>query len=248
VNECRLYSAGGLMNLYESGAMQKVLGETLRPGGTELTKRALEYCRFKSGDRILDLGCGTGATIKCINDFYDFHVTGLDISEKLAAQAGRLNPGVDIVVVSAENTTFENSAFDGVLAECTLSLMDNLEKSIEEINRITRRKGWLIISDVYVKNTEYMDELKKLSVGTCLKRPHDLKNLRELLNRNRFNMLILEEHDNLLLQLLADIIFEYGSMDKFWEYASGSSIDGKSFQNILKKSKLGYFLLIACKE
>ena len=61
-------------------------------------------------------------------------------------------------------------------------------------------------------------------------------------------MLILEEHDNLLLQLLADIIFEYGSMDKFWEYASGSSIDGKSFQNILKKSKLGYFLLIACKE
>lgn len=236
------------MNLYESDAMHKVLGETMRPGGTELTRRALEHCGFKAGDRLLDLGCGTGATIRYINDFYDFHVTGLDISEKLASQAGNLNMGTDIAVSSAENTTFKDSAFDGVLAECTLSLTENLEKSIEEINRITRHKGRLVISDVYVKNTEYLEELKKLSAGTCLKRPHDLKKLRELLNRNGFHISLLEKHDNLLFQLLADIIFEHGSMDKFWDCASDSVVDGKSFQNTLKKSKLGYFLLIACKE
>lgn len=235
------------MNLYESDIIQDVFGEALRPGGLELTKRALEYCKFNSGDKLLDLGCGSGATISYINKHYNFSICGLDISDKLVSQARRLNEETEIFISSAENMDFENSTFNGVFAECTLSLMDDLEKTLKEINRVTRNEGYLIISDIYVNNTEYLEKLKKVSVNTCLKKPFDLKDLNNLLENSGFHVELQEKHDNLLIQLLADIIFKFGSMDILWS-CTRDCTDMKSFQNSLIKSKPGYFLMIARKE
>ncbi|MCL5290189.1 MAG: SAM-dependent methyltransferase, partial [Firmicutes bacterium] len=39
-------------------------GGTLRPGGFTLTDKAVQYCGFKPGTTVLDLGCGTGATVE----------------------------------------------------------------------------------------------------------------------------------------------------------------------------------------
>ncbi len=235
------------MNLYENDIVQDVLGEALRPGGLELTKRALEYCRFKPEDKLLDLGCGGGATINYISKHYDFKIRGLDISDKLVSQARKLNEGAEIVISSAEDMIFENDIFNGVFAECTLSLMDNLEKALEEINRVMRNEGYLIISDIYANNTEYLEELKKFSVNTCLKKPFDLEILKDLLKDKGFHVELQERYDNLLVQLLTDIIFKWGSMDKLWNCAEGC-VDTKNFQRVLNKSKPGYFLVIARKE
>ena len=51
--------------LWEQDDFQRAAGETWRPGGLALTRRALELgarcCGFAPGARLLDMGCGAGA-------------------------------------------------------------------------------------------------------------------------------------------------------------------------------------------
>jgi ubiquinone/menaquinone biosynthesis C-methylase UbiE len=233
---------------YENKEMQKTLGDTLRPGGLVLTKRAMDYCKFSHSDSLLDLGCGKGTTIKYISDYYKVNIAGLDISDSLVKEARSLNENVEIVKSSGESTPFQDNTFNGVFAECTLSLMDNLQNTIREINRIMKNKGYLVISDIYANNTGHLDELRSYSVKTCLKNPHDIEELKQLLNNNGFKILLEEKHDHYMKQLVVDIIFGHKNMAEFWNCTGGCCIDGKKFQESLIKSKLGYFFMIAEKE
>ena len=237
-------------NLYEVPVMQDILGNALRPGGTDITKRAVEFCKFKVEDIILDLGCGKGATIKYLFDNYNIRAKGLDISENLVKEAEAINKDSEIVVSSGENIPFYKDFFDGVFAECTLSLMSNLEKTIGEVYRVIKHGGYFIISDIYSGKTEFLEELQGYSINTCLRNPHNLLKLKNLLTEKGFNILLEEKYDKYMKQLIFKIIFQHGSMERFWN-ASGttcSCLEGQGFQNALKKSKLGYFLIIAHKE
>lgn len=227
--------------------MQSTLGDTLRPGGFEITKRAIEYCAFKDKDMLLDLGCGKGATIKYLKDNYNIAAKGLDISLELVEEARR-NTDSEIVIASGEDIPFENDSFSGVFAECTLSLMNNLRNSIDEVYRVLSPRGYFVISDLYINNTEYLDELQSYSMNTCLKRPHDIAKLKSILKSKGFNILLEEKYDKYIKQLVFKIIFQHDSMGNFWKGSQGGSFDGSRFQSILSKSKLGYFLMIARKE
>lgn len=56
--------------VYENKDMRGVTGDTLRPGGMFLTDRAVKICDFKNGDKILDVGCGMGATVEKLKNIY----------------------------------------------------------------------------------------------------------------------------------------------------------------------------------
>lgn len=234
-------------NLYECPIMQDALGEYLRPGGFETTRRAVEFCKFTSKDLLLDLGCGKGATIKYLRENYKIEARGLDISASLAEDAKSLNEDAQIVVCRGEDLPFSNDYFDGVLAECTLSLMD-LGKVIDEVYRVTRAGGCFIISDIFADKVEFIDELHTYSVNTCLKNPHNLYKLKDLLENKGFNILLEEKNHDYMKQLAVRIIFQHGSMENFWNKSiSATCSEGGKFQDSLKKAKLGYFLMIAQK-
>ena len=228
------------MNLYESDMMHDCLGDALRPGGLKLTKIALEYCNFSENDYLLDLGCGRGATINYIKNNYDCNICGLDTSEKLVSFARELNKNTEIFVCPAEKTCFEENTFTGILAECTLSLMDDIEKVLEEAGRILKDNGYFIISDIYARNTDFLNEFKNLSLNSCLRNPFDLNELKKILNKKGFIIEFEQHYNNLIIQALADIIFNGGTTDKL-------CID-ENFKKLLVKSKLRYFLAIARKE
>lgn len=67
-------------NLYETKHLEGTTGETLRPGGYELTEKIINRCAFKKGDEILDLGCGNGATLHYLKEKYGIDGMGLDPS------------------------------------------------------------------------------------------------------------------------------------------------------------------------
>jgi arsenite methyltransferase len=50
--------------IYEQKAVWKVTGEAIRPGGLALTERAMALCALPAGARVLDVGCGAGATVE----------------------------------------------------------------------------------------------------------------------------------------------------------------------------------------
>lgn len=235
------------LNAYESKDMGCILGSTLRPGGFELTDRAMEFCKFSKGDCILDIGCGKGATAEHLKKDFSVYSFGIDPSKVLIRQGKIKNPYLNIKEGRGEDIPFENESMDGVFAECTLSLMEDLPKTIKEAYRVLKKDGWFVITDVYAKNPEYINLLQEFSFNSCMRGLHDMQKLKKSLEYSGFKIVLSEDHTDLLKKLMVKIIFKYGSMNVFWSKAACCSTDCSGFQEALSKCKVGYFLIIAKK-
>ncbi|MDL2279689.1 class I SAM-dependent methyltransferase [Desulfovibrio sp. OttesenSCG-928-G11] len=78
-----------------SGAIRQLTGGCLHPGGLSLTRRALEAAAFAPGSRLLDLGCGGGASLGLLASL-GFAAVGLDFcpSQARAALSGACGAAV----------------------------------------------------------------------------------------------------------------------------------------------------------
>jgi len=124
-------------------------GACLRPGGLELTDRVVDLARLPRGARVLDVGCGSGATVAHLAQARGLRTTGLDAS---AAQIGRARaawPGLDVVEGRAEELPFAAGSFDAVLAECVLSTLPDPGPALAEMSRVLSARGCVILTDVY---------------------------------------------------------------------------------------------------
>ncbi|MDP4103359.1 MAG: class I SAM-dependent methyltransferase [Bacillota bacterium] len=234
-------------NAYESNDVRKVLGETMRPGGFSLTDAAANFFQLSEDHDVLDLGCGMGATIGYLYESRNIKAVGIDPSETLLDLAKKEHINADFVVGTGENIPFEPGKFDAVFAECTLSLMDDLDRTLEEVRRVLNQSGWFVITDVYARNHASLADLEKMSVNSCMRGLHDLDLLKQKLEGLGFKILHLEDCSQLLKELFVKIVFSYGSMDVFWNLSADDCTDGCKFQEMLKRCKPGYFLMIAKK-
>jgi ubiquinone/menaquinone biosynthesis C-methylase UbiE len=235
-------------NAYESDDMKNITGETLRPGGFTLTDKAVKFCKLSSKDSIMDLGCGTGATLNYLCEKYNISAVGLDPSQKLINKGKKIYKNLKFICGKGEKIPFHNAEFNGVFAECTLSLMENLNNVIGDVFRILKPGGWFIITDVYARKTEFIHELHEISVNSCMRGIHNLDELKNTVKNIGFHVELLEDCSDMLKELMVKTIFTYGSMSIFWNKVSSCSIDGCEFQQLLKKCKPGYFIMIAKKE
>lgn len=237
-------------NAYESRCMSDVMGRTLRPGEFKLTKKAVEFCHITSENRILDLGCGMGATIGFLYENYKIKGVGIDPSEKLLGMAKEVCPFADFVTGTGDFLPFPDESFDFVLAECTLSLMNDIGMTLSEVRRVLKNGGFFVVTDVYAKNPDAAADLKNSSIVSCMRGLHDLEKLEERIEDMGFDILLTEDCSDLLKELMVKIIFQFGSMDVFWNKAvgSGDCETGTLFQQKIKLCKPGYFILIGRKE
>ena len=234
-------------NAYESESMHEVLGETLRPGGFSLTEKALRFCSISENDRVLDLGCGRGATVNYLYERHGIRAVGVDPSQKLIREAKNRYWCADFVPGKGEELPLKSADFDCVLAECTLSLMET-GSTFKQVSRVLKDNGWFVITDVYARNPDAVNELNGFSVNSCMRGLHDLEKLRGQLVQYGFEIAFLEDCSNLLKELFVRITFAYGSMSAFWNVTAQNCMDGCGFHEALKKCKPGYFILIARKR
>lgn len=236
------------LNVYENSTMHEITGEALRPGGFRLTERALKFCEFSTEDAVLDLGCGRGATVGYLYEKHNIKAVGIDISEKLLDIAKLKHPYADFILGTGEKIPFSDDAFNVVFAECTLSLMEDINSIIKEVDRVLKVGGWFIIMDVYAKNPSNLKEIETFSLNSCMRGLHDLNLLKEKLKSLGFNIIFLEDCSDLLKELMVKIIFSYGSMGSFWNKTTDQCIDGDGFHEILKVLRPGYFMMIGRKR
>lgn len=113
------------------------------PGGRMLTKRmiqkALQGGWLADHSRLLDLGCGSGETVRLLRGM-GFHAEGID-------------PGADkkeahLVRGDASLLPWKEESFQGVLAECTLSVTGT-DKVLPEVLRILEPGGIFLVSDIF---------------------------------------------------------------------------------------------------
>jgi len=91
----------------------------------------------KPGDKILDIGCGKGQLGLYLKDKEkDCDVTFSDIS----AKAGEYVSGYKFVQCSMTETPFLDNSFDKIYSLSTISHIDDINKAIKEMLRISKRE------------------------------------------------------------------------------------------------------------
>jgi len=228
--------------------MLAATGEALRPGGFQLTEKAVQLCGLSSGDAVLDLGCGRGATVNYLYNTHRIRTIGIDPSEKLIGDARKQYGFADFLTGRGEKLPFQSESFACVFAECTLSLMEDLNRALKETFRVLKGGGRLVVTDVYAKNPQEVDGLRPFAINSCLRGLHDLTKLEKTLKETGFVVSYCEDCSNLLKELMVQTVFTFGSMAAFWNMTSGNCMDGCQYQEALKKCKPGYFMMIAEKE
>jgi len=141
--------APSLEKLVESGILTL---ESLHPGGLTITADLADCCGVTTDTRVLDVACGTGETACFLAERYGARVTGLDRSRQLLTRArGKAaDRGLEIDFREGDATAlpFTDEAFDVVITECTLCLLDKAG-TLAEMVRVVRRGGCVGMHDLY---------------------------------------------------------------------------------------------------
>jgi ubiquinone/menaquinone biosynthesis C-methylase UbiE len=216
--------------VYESSQFSETLEETLHPGGLSLTARAAEIARLRSGSRLLDIASGRGTTACFLAERFSCSVVGIDLSclsacsAKAKATATGSAPRVEFAIADAERLPFRGKAFDAVLTECSFSLLPNKRQAAQEIARVLKPGGMLVITDVYLKGA-LSEELKTdMTFSSCFSGAETLQGYSQIFSDAGFVDAYQEDHSIELKRIAYKLQIGYGSLDEFWSQFGGASL------------------------
>ena len=96
----------------------------------------------RSGQRLLDVGCGPGAlTAELVKRVGPDAVSAVEPSASFVAAARERLPGVDMRQAAAERLPFGDAAFDAALAQLVVHFMADPVAGLREMGRVTRPGG-----------------------------------------------------------------------------------------------------------
>ncbi|MBS1227478.1 MAG: hypothetical protein H6R17_755 [Proteobacteria bacterium] len=227
--------------------------QALRPGGLDLTRHALRCAGFAAGQTIVDLGCGEAAGTELLRRA-GCQAIGVDRSlralataaERLAAHSQAAAEGlaaVSLLAADAARLPFATESIDGILAECSLSLAGFAPAVLAECHRVLRPGAPLAITDVYAR---VCDAAGPAPLAGCLASHRGRDEIVARLIDAGFRIERWENHSAVLKTFVARLIFESGSLDSLWRGAAPG--DAASLGACLRRSRPGYFLMIASKS
>ena len=235
------------LNPYESPRMRSVTGPAIRPGGLELTERAMSFCRFTPEARVLDVGCGLGTTVDYLVKKHHLKAFGLDQSAPLLREGKEKGPKLGLIRGEAEKLPLPSQCLAGLLCECVLSLVDSPTRMLRECRRVLEPGGYLILGDIYARNPTNALGLGHLHTHCCIKGAMGRDQVEKSVQSSGFSILIWEDHSIFLKRLAAQLVFEYGSMAAFWATTYPGN-DPAEIRPTVRQARPGYYLMVARRE
>lgn len=199
------------VDFYQGDVSRLLFGESMHPGGLELTRELGERVGLGKNSRVLDVACGMGTTAIFLANNFGCHVTGLDLAERNIEEAKKYSSRsitsglVDFWIGDAEDIDFENQTFDCVICECSLCLFPNKKKTAEEICRVTKKGGKIGVSDIVVRGHIPQSLRDSLYRFVCLLEAESEDFYRGLLENAGFTGIHIIDKKHTILQLLDDI-------------------------------------------
>jgi ubiquinone/menaquinone biosynthesis C-methylase UbiE len=221
--------------------METAADGVMRPGGLALTARAVEYCAFAPGAKIVDVGCGTGVTVEFLRTSHGLNAIGIDRSAVILERGLQRNPNLPLLQGCGERLPLAVSCMDSVFAECTLSLMEDRRKALAEFHRVLVPGGRLIVTGLYARRVARMEGV--VPPVSCLAGMTTREELSRDLENAGFLIELWEDHTPRLKEFVIRMIMEHGSLQPFWEFDCSSG-NAREIQEAVKEAKPGYFLLV----
>jgi phosphatidylethanolamine/phosphatidyl-N-methylethanolamine N-methyltransferase len=139
-----------------------VFGPVLQPGRRAL----LEQLDLKPGDRVLEVGVGTGLSLPLYPR--SVRITGIDVScEMLEKSRGRvarhrLENVEALLEMDAEEMTFPDASFDKVVAMYVVSVVPRPAKLLEELHRVCRPDGEIFLVNHFRSENRIVGTIERM--------------------------------------------------------------------------------------
>ncbi len=207
----------------------------MRPGGLELTLQSLRDCSLPPDSWVLDLGCGLGASLHALSSVFGWHGLGVDHSAVSLTKAKQLNLEVRWIQATAENLPLRDACMNLILCECTFSLFD-MHMVLAACQRILKPGGILLIHDLYARNEEGLEALRKMPPGTCISGAFSKTELRKAIEKQGLVVMQWQDHSEVLKDFPLCTLTTTACSDPF-DLVIASA-----------RAKLGYFGCMARKQ
>jgi len=152
------------MNLKYLKHLAKRSAPYIHPKGHEATQILIDNLKILDGERILELGCGTGATLCEIAYKYDVKIEGIDVLEEMVSSAneriyylGLQQNGKVKLCSSGKPYPYDEGTFDKVYAESVLGFQEinQIEFLLKEIYRVLKPRGLFVMNEaLWSENTD----------------------------------------------------------------------------------------------
>ncbi|MGE7766077.1 class I SAM-dependent methyltransferase [Peribacillus sp. NPDC096540] len=126
-------------------------------------RRIFEEIPFNNRERVLFVGVGTGADLELIKHF-DLEITAIDLSTDMLKKAMEKyeNTSITFLEMDAQNMDFNNESFDYIVGSLVLSVVPDANKCFQEMNRVLKQDGKIIIFDKFISKNKQLSLSKKL--------------------------------------------------------------------------------------
>jgi SAM-dependent methyltransferase len=220
--------------LLGSGMARTSDGVPLRPGGLALTEELLDMADFRPGSLVIDIGCGQGSGVSALYR-RGLHAVGMDAAAAPIALAVRRCAEAAFVVASGHALPLCSASVDGVLAECSLSVMGRHRHILAEWRRVLRVGGRVAISDIYARWQKSDPETSAADLSALA----DWSSIACDVIDAGFRILRFDDRSDVLRLWAARYIFEYGSLDALWSDGCGFGTEA------VRRLLVGYYVMIA---
>jgi ubiquinone/menaquinone biosynthesis C-methylase UbiE len=174
---------------YDRAEVRFLLGDSLHPGGIDLTLRMAQHLDLGDDQSVLDVACGRAVSLKAIGEAWPVTGVGLDAGVAQPGPGSNGEIGIELHRGDAHDIPFDDGRFDAVLCECALSTFHDQARALREMRRVLRRGGRLALSDMVVEG-EVPEELEDwVNLGTCLAGARRFSGYEEALKQAGFEIL-----------------------------------------------------------
>jgi ubiquinone/menaquinone biosynthesis C-methylase UbiE len=130
------------------------LGLTKHLGSMEATRQLVEKCHVAEGQRVLEIGCGVGATTTYLARKIGARVVGTDLLERMVqrtrerAEQEGVAARITLATADARRLPFADARFDAVLMESVNVFFEDKGEAVREYVRVTKPGGYVGLTEM----------------------------------------------------------------------------------------------------
>lgn len=198
---------------------ERVFGQGfVSTGGIETTKEFVAKLELKSGQKVLDVGCGIGGGDFYMAENFDVEVVGIDLSINMVSfaieRAIGLNYPVEFEVADCTKKTYPDNTFDVIYSRDTILHIHDKPTLFRSFYKWLKPGGKVLISD-YCKRAgppspEFAEYIKQRGYDL-----HDVESYGQMLRDAGLDEVIAEDRTDQFMQVLQTEL-KATEIDKDW--------------------------------